>query len=187
MKQKILIERVNKDLPLPEISRKGDWIDLRCAETSRFKAPQSGTLKTRSIDGQEEKYRNVTFDLKYVPLGVKMRLPDGCEAIVTARSSLPMGFGVMMANNIGIIDGITSKDSIGYVGPNDEWKAPLIAIRDTTITKGERICQFRIQLSQKASVWQKIKWHLSNGIELVEVGKLPPRISRGGFGTSGKK
>lgn len=180
MKQKILIKRINKSIQFPEIVKKGDWIDLRASETMRFKAPQAGTLKSRTINGQEEKFRNVSFDFQMMPLGIAMQLPKGFEAVVIARSSLPKGFGVMLANNIGLIDN-------SYNGNEDEWKAPLIALRDTTITEGERICQFKIQLSQKASIWQKIKWLFSNGIKLVEVEELKNKINRNGFGSSGKQ
>jgi dUTP pyrophosphatase len=187
MKLKVLVKRINKNVVLPEITKKGDWVDLRASETIRFKAPQAGVLKSRTIDGQTEKYRNVTFDLQLMPLGVAMKLPDGFEAKVVARSSLPKGFGVTVANSIGVIDGVTTEDTIGYNGNTDEWKTPLLALRDTTITEGERICQFRIQLSQKATIWQKIKWLFTSGIEIVEVDNLPSKINRGGFGTSGKK
>lgn len=180
MKQKILIKRINKSIQFPEIVKKGDWIDLRASETMRFKAPQAGTLKSRTINGQEEKFRNVSFDFQMMPLGIAMQLPKGFEAVVIARSSLPKGFGVMLANNIGLIDN-------SYNGNEDEWKAPLIALRDTTITEGERICQFKIQLSQKASIWQKIKWLFSNGIKLIEVEELKNKINRTGFGSSGKQ
>ena len=59
-------------------------------------------------------------------------------------------------------------------------------MRETVIEAGDRICQFRIQLSQKATMWQKIKWLLSSGIELGEVDDLGDN-NRGGFGTSGIK
>lgn len=179
MKQKILIRRINKNIQIPEQVSKGEWCDLRASETIRFRAPQSGTLKTRNINGQEEKYRNVAFDLQMMPLGVAMKLPAGFEALVAARSSLPKGFGVFLGNSLGIIDN-------SYQGNDDEWKAPLVALRDTTVKEGERICQFRIQLSQKATVWQKIKWLFTSGIELVEVDELPNKENRSGFGSSGR-
>lgn len=75
---------------------------------------------------------------------------------------------------------------MSYNGNGDEWKFPAVAIRPTSIEKGTRICQFRVQLSQKATMWQKIKWLLSSGIELVEVGNLS-NTNRGGFGSSGVK
>ena len=188
MKQTILVKRINKNIQLPELNKKGDWIDIRAAKTFRLKAPQAGTLKSRNVEGgATEKFRNVTFDLQYIPLGVAMRLPDGMEAIVAARSSLPKGFGVTIANGIGIIDGVTTEDSIGYCGNNDEWMAPVLVLRDTTIKENERICQFRIQLSQKATVWQKIKWLLSSGIEIKEVDELPSKVNREGLGSSGKQ
>lgn len=186
MKQKILVKKINKNIHTPLFLPKGDWVDLRSAKTVRFKAPQAGTLKTRIVNGQEEKYRNVNFDLQLVPLGVAMKLPDGYEAMIIARSSLPIGFGVMLANSAGLIDGKTTKDSIGYNGPDDEWKAPLIALRDTTITENERICQFKVQLSQKATIWQKIKWLFTSGFEIVEVDELPNKTNRGGFGAGTK-
>lgn len=178
MKQKILIRRINQNLQLPQIISKGDWVDLRASETVRFRAPQAGTLKSRNINGQEEKYRNVTFDLQYIPLGVSMKLPGGLEAILASRGSTPKGMGIMCANSFGVMDN-------SYSGNDDEWKFVAIAIRDTTITEGERFCQFRIQLSQKATMWQKIKWLFTSGIELVETDKLPDK-DRKGFGSTGK-
>lgn len=51
--------------------------------------------------------------------------------------------------------------------------------------KGDRICQFRIQLSQKATVWQKLRWLFSSGIKFVKVDDLGG-TDRGGFGSTGK-
>ena len=73
---------------------------------------------------------------------------------------------------------------MSYNGNKDEWKFPAIAIKDATIKKGTRICQFRIQLSQKATIWQKIKWLFSNKIELVQVDNLSDN-NRGGIGSTG--
>lgn len=175
MKLKVLIKRINKGLDFPVTKGNGDWIDLRASETHKFKAPQSGTLK--EVNG--EKVRDVRFDTYLMPLGVAIKLPDGFEAVVNARSSLPFGFGVQVANSQGVIDN-------SYCSNKDEWKVPLIAIRNTTIKQNERICQFKIQLSQKATVWQKIKWLFSSGIELIEVESLPDSEERGGFGSTGK-
>jgi len=59
-------------------------------------------------------------------------------------------------------------------------------MRETTIEAGDRICQFRIQLSQKATMWQKIKWLFSSGVELVQVDDLGDN-NRGGLGSTGIK
>jgi dUTP pyrophosphatase len=178
MKQKIKVKRINKNIPLPEVIEKGDWVDLRAAETVHLNAPQAGTLKRHTVDGVEVSHRDVTFDSKLIGLGVAMQLPKGLEAVALSRSSSFKNFGVILANSEGVIDQ-------PYCGDNDEWRFNAIALRDTTINEGDRICQFRVQLSQKATMWQKIKWLLSSGIEVVEVDELdnPDREGIGSTGT----
>lgn len=177
MKLKIKIKRLNKDIILPEIIDKGDWIDLRSAETILFKAPQSGTLKRHKVEGKEELYRNVEFDSKLIGLGVAIQLPKGFEAVILPRSSTYKNFGIILGNMQGVIDN-------SYCGDSDEWKFNAIAFRDTKVSTNDRICQFRIQLSQKATLWQKIKWFLSNGIKVVEVDELN-NPNREGIGSTG--
>lgn len=80
----------------------------------------------------------------------------------------------MCANSIGIIDN-------SYQGDNDQWMLPVITLRKTSIAQNTRICQFRIQLSQKATFWQKVRWFLSSGIALTEVESLD-NDSRMGLG-----
>ena len=70
---------------------------------------------------------------------------------------------------------------MSYNSEADEWKLPVMATRDIVIPKGERICQFRVQLSQKATRWQKLKWLLSGPMKLVRVDRLDNE-PRGGFG-----
>lgn len=163
---------------LPFIIEKGDWIDLRAAETVSFKAPQAGVRKRETINGEIVSHRDVTFDFKLIKLGVAMQLPKGFEAVVLPRSSTPK-LGIMCANSEGVIDN-------SYCGNDDEWRFPAIAFQATTINKGDRICQFRVQLSQKATIWQKLRWLFSNKIKLVSVDKLEGN-NRDGFGTTGVK
>lgn len=157
MKLKIKVKRL-ADIALPQIVEKGDWIDLRCSRDT--------------VVGIEP--------VTYIPLGVAMELPKGFEAIVAPRSSTPKNFNIWCSNSFGVIDQPYSSDT-------DEWKFPATPIgkTHTTIHRGERICQFRIQLSQKATMWQKLKWLFSNGVEIVEVDSLKNK-PRGGFGSSGK-
>ena len=108
-----------------------------------------------------------------------MKLPEGYEAIIAPRSSSFKNYGIVQANSIGIIDN-------SYSGNSDEWMLPVISFKNITINKGDRVCQFRIQLSQKATIWQKIKWLLSSGIELEEVDDLNSN-NRSGFGSTGIK
>lgn len=58
---------------------------------------------------------------------------------------------------------------LSYCGDNDEWKFPAVATRTITIPKGTRIAQFRIQLSQKATLWQKLLWLFHSGVRLQQV------------------
>lgn len=174
MKQKIYIKRFNKDVELPKIIAKGDWVDLRSAKDVTLKAP---IIKNKNISNK------VDFSATLIPLGVAMLLPDGMEANVVARSGTFKNYGILQTNAYGVIDG----GKIGYNGPNDEWKFPIVALRNTIIPINERVCQFRIQLSQKATVWQKLKWLFTNGIEIIEVDNLPEKEDRGGFSTTGTK
>lgn len=178
MKLKIKVKRINKNLPLPEVIDKGDWIDLRASETVTLKAPQAGVLKKRVVDGKEIPFRDVTFDTKLIRLGVAMELPKGFEAIVDPRSGTPK-LKIFQTNSQGIIDN-------SYNGDNDEWRYWMTALGETTINEGDRICQFRIQPSQKATVWQKLRWLLSSGVKIVEVDRLDDS-NRGGIGSTGLK
>lgn len=157
-----------------QIIEKGDWIDLRAAEDVELFAPQAGVQY--EVDGK--KFRDVSFTNYFVRLGFAMALPEGYEAEVVPRSSTFKHFMVIQPNSPGIID-------YQYRGNDDEWKLPVISLGHTVIKKGDRICQFRIQLSQKATIWQKIKWLFTSKIEFDWVDQLDSN-SRGGFGTTGK-
>ena len=177
MKLKIKIKRFKNEngepyVSIPKVIKKGDWIDLSTSKEMVIQAPQAGTLK-----GTEAKKRDVNSEVTYIPLGIAMQLPDGYEAIMASRSSTPKKMGVMMANGIGIVDQT-------YCGDNDEWHFPAVSLHKTSIAQNSRICQFRIQLSQKATVWQRIKWLFTSGIELVEVDVLD-NSDRQGLGSTG--
>ena len=101
------------------IDGKSDWIDLRAAEDITLKQGE----------------------FKLVPLGVAMQLPEGFEAHVVPRSSTFKNFGILQVNSMGVIDA-------SYCGDNDQWFMPVLAMRDTEIHVGDRICQFRIMKNQ---------------------------------------
>ena len=176
MKLKILVKRFKNEngeplIELPKIIKKGDWIDLASTKDLILQAPQAGTLK-----GSEVKHRDVVSEVTYIPLGVAIKLPDGYEAIIAPRSSAAKKMGIMCANSIGIVDN-------SYQGDEDQWMFPAVTLRKTSISKNTRICQFRIQLSQKATMWQRIKWLFTSGVELIEVDSLSGN-NRGGFGST---
>jgi len=110
------------------------------------------------------------FKAGMVDLGVAMKLPDGYEAIVAARSSLFNKYHVMLTNGIGIIDN-------AYSGDTDFWKANLLALEDTFIPAGTRIVQFKIVPTMAKA---------GDVIEFEEVQHLSSE-SRGGFGSTGDR
>lgn len=134
---------IGRDDEAVNVIANGDWIDLRAAEDVTLKA----------------------FEFCYIPLGVAVELPKGNEALIVPRSSTFKKYGVMMANSIGVVDE-------SYKGDNDEWHFPAVALRDTFIPKGDRICQFRIIRHQPI-------------ITIKEVETLG-NPDRGGLGSTGR-
>jgi len=122
----------------------GDWIDLRAAKTIEMKQ----------------------FDYQLIPLGIGMKLPEGYEANVVPRSSTFKNFGILQTNSYAVIDE-------SYCGNEDQWFFPALAMRDTVIQKGDRICQFRINKKMES-------------VEILEVEQLDEK-SRGGLGSTGKQ
>lgn len=115
MKENIRIKYFDNEIDKIKKIEKGDWIDLRVAETVVLKAG----------------------DFRLIKLGVGMKLPNGYEAHIVPRSSTYKNFKVIMTNSMGVIDN-------SYCGDNDQWYFPAYALEDTIINKNDRICQFRI-------------------------------------------
>lgn len=162
---------------MPQIIAKGEWIDLYTAVDITLIAPYAKTLHRRKDDKDITNVtRDVKFDSALVSLGVAMQLPKGYEAVIVPRSSTFKKYHIIQSNMFGVIDN-------SYCGNDDVWKMPVTAFEDITIPKGTRLCQFRVQLSQKATVWQKIKWLFSSSIKLKKVSSLEG-TNRGGFGTT---
>ena len=120
----------------------GDWIDLTTVEDANMR---------------QGEYRLIS-------LGVAMELPAGYEAHLAPRSSTCGKFGVIQANSVGVIDN-------AYCGDDDVWKFPAVAIKDTFIPAGTRICQFRLVKVQ-------------DPVEFEVVETLGNK-NRGGFGSTG--
>ena len=159
---------------VPFINPIGDCIDLRAAADYKFKAPQAGILHQK--DGV--KTRDVKFDEQMIRLGIAMQLPKGFSAKMKGRSSLTKRFRLIMVCS-GFMDN-------SYNGDNDEWTFRAIAIDNTVIHKGDRICQFEIVPNQFATIWQKLKWLFSSKIEIEWVDNLG-NADRGGHGKTGVK
>lgn len=128
---------------LTYIAGKSDWIDLRAAEDITMKVGE----------------------FRLIPLGVAMELPAGYEAHIVPRSSTYKNFGIIQTNHQGVVDG-------SYCGDGDQWYMPAYALRDTSIARNDRICQFRIIENQPV-------------INFEEVPQLLGK-DRGGIGSTGK-
>jgi dUTP pyrophosphatase len=145
---------------MPLITAKGDWIDCFTAHEVTINGPIANTLNGK------RNHRNVEFVNELIPLGFAMQLPKGFEAVALPRSSTYGKNGVILGNMQGVLDNTYNSDK-------DQWWFNAVAFRDTVIPKYTKICQFRIQLSQFANFWQKLKWLFWNGkIKFVEVDYL---------------
>ncbi len=108
-------------------TEKGDWIDLRAAETVEMKAGEH----------------------RLISLGISVRMPEGYEAHVLPRSSTFKNYGLLLANSCGIIDG-------SYCGDNDIWYFNAYATRDTVVHFDDRICQFRLMKKMEEVTFETV-------------------------------
>ena len=168
--------KLSNDICFLEITKKGDWVDLKSAINLKIESPKMYAKNIVESEIKDESYIPVTFQNTLIPLGIAMELPKGFEAVINPRSSTYKHYGIISANHQGVIDN-------SYNGDNDQWQFNAIMMKDGQINIGDRICQFRIQLNQKASIWQKIKWMFTHKIEFEYVKQLGEE-NRGGFGTS---
>jgi len=145
LKETIRIKYHSKEIDhLEYIDGKSDWIDLRAAKDYDLKQGE--------------------FAL--IDLGISVELPRGYEMIIAPRSSTFKNFGLIQTNSIGVVDE-------SYCGDDDVIMMPALAMRDTKISVGDRVCQFRILRHQPT-------------VEFEEEETLGNK-TRGGFGSTGKK
>ncbi len=141
---KLKIKRINKSLPLPEYKTKGAVaFDLYSRIDERIKPKE----------------------IKMLPTNLIMEIPKGYFLLVASRSST-FKKGVMMANNVGIID----QD---FCGPKDElrYAAYNFSSKTVQIKVGDRVAQAMLIPFERASFQER---------------KSMRKKSRGGFGTTGK-
>lgn len=140
----IIIKYHDPEPPKLQAIQQGDWIDLYAAETVEMRA----------------------MDFKIISLGVSMKLPEGYEAHLAPRSSTFKKWGILMTNSVGVIDN-------SYCGENDVWGFAALAMRPTTIRKGDRIAQFRVMPKMEPVSFSEFE-HM-------------PDADRGGFGSTGDR
>ena len=141
----IKIKYHSNEIPKIHAIKEGDCIDLYAAERVELKQ----------------------FDFKIISLGISMKLPEGYRANLSPRSSTYKNWGILQTNSPGIIDEV-------FCGENDIWGMPVVALRDTVIEVGDRICQFEIVKKMEEKPEFAIVEHMDDE-------------DRGGFGSTGKR
>lgn len=104
-------------------------------------------------------------EVKVIPLGIRMKLPEGYFGLVVPRSSTCLKYGILMANSVGIIEP-------DYCGNNDVWGFVAYATRETKIPKGTRIAQF-------------MPVRMFGDLDFAVVDSMP-HTDRGGYGSTGE-
>jgi len=144
------------------LEQHGNWVDLKSSKFVQFKK----------------------FENKLIPLGVSIQLPKYYQANIVPRSGTYKNYSLIQANHYGVVDG-PDNESDGYSGNNDIWMFNAIALKNSEINIGDRICQFEIRLTMKAPWYIKLKWLFDNKVKFIETNDLKSS-NRGGFGSTGK-
>lgn len=152
----IKIKYFDKEYPRLEKIPQGDWIDLRIDSVKLY--------GDRYNDNAEE-FEYKKGDIVKFGLGIAMELPEGYEAEIRPRSSTFKKYGLIQTNSVGTIDN-------SYKGDNDEWMIEFIAMKDGSINRFDRVCQFRI-------------WENQPEFRILEVEHLRNE-NRDGYGSTGR-
>jgi dUTP pyrophosphatase len=129
--------------------------------------PQYGTAGAAAFDlALSEEVTLAPGEVRLVPTGLVIEVPEGMFLAVFARSSTPLKKGLMVANGVGVVDS-------DFCGPTDELKIPLVNItsQPVKLASGDRIAQGIILPSPR------VEWE-----EVTEIRSE----SRGGFGATGR-
>lgn len=160
----IKIKYLDKNIDKIKKVDNGDWVDLRVSSVKVSRNNKSFLEISKSdLKGKEIKYKK--GDILKIGLGVAMELPFLHEANVVPRSSTFKYYGLIQLNSFGVIDE-------SYKGDNDEWIFMGYALRDGSISKNDRVCQFRINEKMPS-------------VSFFEVENLENE-DRSGIGSSGK-
>ena len=119
---KILITRLDPDLPIPSYAKPGDAGADLYARTDCTLAPGQRAL---------------------IPTGISIALPDGYVALVHPRSGLAIKYGISMVNAPGTVDA-------GYRGELQVILINHDPKESFEIKRGDRIAQLVIQKVERA-------------------------------------
>ncbi len=103
-----------------------------------------------------------------IPANVIIEVPEGYFLMLASRSSTPIKKNLMIANGVGVID----ED---YHGDEDEIGVQVLNFSsvEVTVERGERIAQALIVKIAKVETFEEVSSITS--------------VSRGGFGSTGRK
>jgi len=179
------IKYFNKDMPRLKKLEKGDWIDLStdivcvvpnassCIKEALERKDHANHLMNRGFENamnlsisNDGKMLYRAGEIIIVYFGMAIELPEDYEAEIRVRSSLFRDTGLLLTNAPGTIDNV-------FCGDNDEWKGVFYATRSGSISRHQRICQFKIVKKQPAWEFEEVE---SFGND-----------DRGGFGSTGKE
>ncbi len=115
MEQKVLLKRIDKDLPIPKYETVGAVAFDLMARVETVVEPGKIAL---------------------IPANVIIKVPDGYMLCLASRSSGPIKKGLSTPHGFGIID-------LDYHGPEDELKVQVYNFTDKAVTvpRGDRIAQ----------------------------------------------
>lgn len=135
--------------------------------TEDIPLPGYATTGSAGVDLRAAVGHDVTLepgDIKLIPTGLRMAIPEGYEGQIRPRSGLALRNGISMANTPGTIDS-DYRGSVQIIMIN-HGREPF------TVKRGDRIAQLVIMPVMCA--------------DLVEVDELPDTVrSEGGFGHTG--
>ena len=134
----------NSNIPKFRMAANCDWVDMYAAERVELKQ----------------------FDFKLISLGVSVQIPRDYEMHIAPRSSTFKTWGILLTNSVGVIDN-------SYCGDNDIIKFPALAMRDTVIEVGDKICQFRLVKNQGMITFEEVE--------------VLGNEDRGGIGSTGRR
>jgi dUTP pyrophosphatase len=119
---KVLIKRLDPDIPLPEYAKGGDAGADLCTRIDITIKPGERVL---------------------VPTGISIALPNGYVALVHPRSGLAIKFGISIVNTPGTVDA-------GYRGELQVILINHDLTESISFKKGDRIAQLVIQQVERA-------------------------------------
>jgi len=144
-------------------------LEVKIVNKSKNPLPKYETIGSAGMDLRADIDEPIVLkpmERKLIPTGIHISLPEGCVALVVARSGLSIKHGITCVNGMGVID----SDYTGNVG------AILIncSTEDFIINPGDRIAQMMVIKHEQ------VKWEPVEKLDETERGDR-------GYGHSGIK